>query len=276
MLRSKEFYFSFLVTAALLFVPLLLSLFTFFRKDLVYVEPAYYYWGAAGMGYSWGGDDLPNTYLNALINEVFCSMCLPFVASLSYAYRMFDDRKSGAMQVIVPRVGYRTYCFGVVTVTFLGGFLTVFLPFVLEQLVLLVACPFDVPFMISNLPFEDTYLDYYGNAAGGALSALLLNHPYVYNFLFCLLPAVLAGLFGTLSAALSLYLVKSRFLTLTLVGILWIVLSFVTGALYFKWNVGMAAVSNGNFTLYPIVAGALLLADALLLFGAFRRKDVGL
>ena len=68
MLRSKEFYFSFLVTAALLFVPLLLSLFTFFLKDLVYIEPAYYYWGAAGMGYSWGGDDLPNTYLNALIN----------------------------------------------------------------------------------------------------------------------------------------------------------------------------------------------------------------
>lgn len=277
MTRCKEFYFSVLAAVILIFVPLIFALTTFYKKDQIYIEPAYVYWGPAGTNYYWNADYAPTMFLNATINEIFVMILLPFFASMSYAYRMFDDRKSGSLQIVAPRAGYKTYCLGVLTVTFLGAFLTVFVPLGLEQIVLLIACPINTPFMNSSLPYVDDYVEYFGNQVGGFLSALLLNFPYGYNFLFCLLPAVLAGMFSVFSATLSLYITKSRFLVLTLVGIVWIVLFFVTGVLYYKMNVGLAALPNGNFALYPIIICILAVASAALQAVALScRKDVGL
>ena len=45
MTRCKEFYFSLLISFALVFGVLFFCLFSFYKTDVTYLNPAYVYWG---------------------------------------------------------------------------------------------------------------------------------------------------------------------------------------------------------------------------------------
>lgn len=272
MTRCREFYFSCLLSTALVFVPLFLSLFTFYQKDIVYIEPAYLYWGADGTGYYWNTTYSPTTTLSSTANTILLMYILPFLAPLAYSYRIFDDRKSGAVQAVLPRTGRRAYYLGNVTVAFLGAFLAVLGPLVLEQLVFLIACPASIPNMVTDAPVQDTYLQTFGNTAGGPLNALQLNHPYLFNLLFCLLPAVLAGLFGAVCALVSLFIKRSRFAVLTGAGIVWLLAGLAVGILNQRLSPHASVLTRGNLAVFPVVAGALALLCAVL--GCLAKRQV--
>ena len=97
---------------------------------------------------------------------------------------------------------------------FLGAFLILFFPLILEQLILFLVCPVDTPYIMSSSSAADDYAAVFG--AGAPLTALQLNQPYLLNLLYCVIPAATGGLMALLSYSLSLFLRKSRFLVLTL------------------------------------------------------------
>lgn len=275
MTRCKEFYFAVLLSSILIFGTLFFCLFSFYGKDIIYINPAYIHWGPNGTGFYWGDDFGGNTFSNSIINQVFVKMALPFLAALAYAYHSFDDRKSGTANVVIPRVGKQNYYLGNLLTSFLGAFLIVLIPMALEQVVLLICCPVSTPYMIAYEPFKDSYNQMFCNKIGGSFTAFQLNHPYLNNFLYCLIPALTSGLFGAVAFALSLFLRKSRFLVLTLPGIVWLVVGFLIGKFNFKMDPGYALFANGNIMLLPIVVAVLfgICALLVLLYRHFQKDE---
>ena len=270
MTRCKEFYFSLLISFALVFGVLFFCLFSFYKTDVTYLNPAYVYWGPGGTGFNWDARYTANTFPNSIMNPVFVRTAMPFLAALAYAYHSFDDRRSGVANVVIPRVGKRNYYLGNLLTSFLGAFFIVLIPLVLEQVVLLICCPTGTQNIVAYEPLKDNYSQMFCNKIGGSFTAFQLNHPYLNNFLYCLIPALTSGLFGAVAFSLSLFLRKSRFLVLTLPGIVWLVVGFLIAKFNFTMEPGYALFASGNIMLFPIVA--LVLAGICALFVVLYRR----
>ncbi|QKO30787.1 hypothetical protein [Caproicibacterium lactatifermentans] len=82
-------------------------------------------------------------------------------------------------------------------------------------------------------------------------------------------------MFGVVAFALSLFLRKSRFLVLTLPGIVWMVVGFLIGKFNFKMDPSYALFASGNIMLFPIVAAVLAGICALLvvLYKRFQKDE---
>lgn len=223
MVQHKEFIFSLSLSLCIVLIPLAMDFSSFYQMDILSLKPAWFCWGVNGHGYV-SGKCTGTVELTPHIIQLFNIFLLPLIASLAYSYGYFDDCKNGVSKFLIPRTGRKSYYLSNACTAFWGAFLVVFLPLILEQLILFIACPLNTPYIMSSNPAVDDYAAVFG--AGASLIALQLNHPYLFNVLYCIIPAVTGGLLALLSYSLSLFLRKSRFLVLTLPELLWIVIDF--------------------------------------------------
>lgn len=225
MIQRKEFILAMTISILLIFILLFISLLSFYKTDILNLKPAWFCWGVDGDGYHWGATGSLN--LAAWAIKILNFIVLPFIASLSYAYCCYDDRQSGVLKFLIPHVGRNVYYLSNTCAVFIGGFLVIFIPLILEQFILCIAFPLNVPFMMSSDPIIDDYITGLGKTSA-PLIGFHLNHPYLFNALYSVIPAITAGLMALLSYSLSLFVNKSRFLIMTLPGLLWVVFIFVT------------------------------------------------
>lgn len=218
MLGSRDFFIAFTFGILLVLGSLALTLVSFQGNLDINLYPAWYYFGVDGTGL---GTPLNTGSMRTATTSIyiFLQIFLPFLASMAFVGCHFATLSSGALKSLLPRVGRGRYYRSGAFTAFAGGFLVIFAPMLLEQLVLCVAFPMEIPYTIGRPGYEDNHI----LGVGEAMQWLQVRFPYLFNFIYCLLPGLTGGAAALLSYACSLYFHKSRFLTLTQVGAAWVV-----------------------------------------------------
>ena len=94
----------------------------------------------------------------------------------------------------------------------------VFIPMVLTLVFCCIAYPVDSLQIFSLTASTDVSIN-----KANCFRVLYLNHPYWARLLYCLFFSLVSGLMGMLPLSFSFFFKKSRFVILTLPGIIWIV-----------------------------------------------------
>ena len=219
MLGSRDFFIAFTFGILLVLGSLALALVSFQGNLDINLYPAWYYFGVDGTGL---GTPLNTGSMRTATTSIyiFLQLFLPFLASMAFVGYHFDTLSSGALKGLLPRVGRGRYYRSGAFTAFLGGFLVIFTPMLLEQLVLCVAFPMEIPYTIGRPGYEDNHI----LGVGEAMQWLQVRFPYLFNFIYCLLPGLTGGVAALLSYACSLYFHKNRFLTLTQAAVVWAVM----------------------------------------------------
>lgn len=224
MLHKKSFYFSLLVMTILtvIFSTWLIS--GFRGIDHVQLLPAWYMWNFNQIVNSFQ----TNPSMNYNLLTAFCGFILiPFIGPLAYGDSYYEQLKSGTIKEMLTRSTRTAYFTTGAVVTFLGAMFIFLIPYVFEQILLLILCA-GAP--LQNVAATSPILDNWGYMADvpSFLWPLQMNHPYLFNFLLSFVPAIMAGAFSILCYAISMYYHVNRFLVLTVPGIiLWVAADYV-------------------------------------------------
>lgn len=212
MAKRKEFFFSCLIVTVLFVLPAFLDILRLYGNDISSVRPPWYYFGLSL--------SVMNDYYSPLILSVICLVAMPLFSSMAYSYCCFDESRYGIRNVILTRSSRSSYFITSAISVFAGGFLVIFIPLVLNQLVYLIAVPYSACASVQagNVDYLDiTYrnITYFAWIAN--------NHHYLFNLLYCFIPALVCALFGLLSFSISLLFTVNKFLLITLPLIIFLV-----------------------------------------------------
>lgn len=207
MFHRKEFYIALCIFLFFFLGPAVVSLAGLWGTNRNFLYAAWCYWGNEAM--------YAHTRFAALGFNMMIFL-LPFCAGLAYSYSYFDARKSHALLFQITRTGRKNYFFSAMLTAFCGSFLLVFLPMVLTLVFCCIAYPVDSLQIFSQTASTDVFIN-----KANCFRVLYLNHPYRARLLYCLFFSLVSGLMGMLPLSFSFFFQKSRFVILTLPGIVW-------------------------------------------------------
>ncbi|WOC33372.1 MULTISPECIES: hypothetical protein [Caproicibacterium] len=277
MLRGKSFYFALLLMCGLTAAFMLQSISTFINLDQTLLRPAWYLWYQNAVQ-SLMDRGSTSGYMTLLGMTGF--LLLPFVAVLGYGASYYDGLKTGTVKSVLSRTSQKAYFVSGAIVTFTGAFLVILIPYVFEQMILLILCA-GAP--QQNAAALSPVMDNWGYwlDVPEFLWSLQMNHPVLFDLLCCLNPAMVGGAFAVLTYSLSLFIHKNRFLVLTLPGILlWFLADYVIGMTKLTGKVTTLSSlvqfsSMDTYVLWPVyVLVLLLISDILIYFKCHVKKDV--
>lgn len=195
-----------------------------FGQDVMNLDPAWSYWGAFGYA---GSAGRVHSHFIQWATDIFVIMLLPFLSSFPYAGSYHDQSRGGVLKILMPRTGRKNYFLANYLTAFLGGFLIIFIPLVVTQGVLCAALPLHSSYnMVAYTAVTDE-----GPSPYLLFRSVYLNHPYLYNLLWSLIPALAGGCFAMISLSVSLFYRKNRLLILAAPGIAWILVWFLNSYL---------------------------------------------
>lgn len=286
MLHSKNFFFALLFVLGFSFVFIARNIWTFRHEDIVVLAPAWAY------AYPHGFVALPQVSFRTFGNSeefilaigIFESFFLPLISCLAFSSSYYEDCKRGVMNSLMTRTTRKCYFISAGLVVFFSAFLLVILPYVLQRLVLLILCQ-GAP--QQNMLFSTTD-DFYSYqvwneywAVPTFLMPLQMNHPYLLNILYTMVPGLMGGAFGLLNFAVSLYFHRNRFMVLTfLFAVLWIGLPYLyvflqpLGVRYWwDWSQLLSAKVAFHFKLIGFF-GLMIPACLLIWYRVRSKRDV--
>lgn len=249
MLHCMEFFFALTLSFLIIFIPLIVNLTTVYKADITAIKPAFKYWGISGISFKSNSDIGPLN--NAFCNMLFIGILFPFISSFAYSLHCFDDKSHGIANIILPRTGKKVYYTAQLITSFVSGFIVIFLPLILEQLVLLISFPAASSLNVfGNGVIGDNAMNIRYNYTQNEFSAFQMNNPYMSNFIYSLVPAFGGAFMAALSFCISFFVKnsKGRFLVLTLPGILWLVGGFAKD---FFVRTG-SQMEGTMFMMYPV------------------------
>lgn len=214
MLLRKEFFLTLLISLLFFMVPALVTIINLYNTDLATLAPAWCYFGVI--------NPFPNN-LFAHSVQIYFMLFFPFLVSTAYSYCIFDNKQTGLNKSILARVDKNKYYISSAIVVFLGGFLIVFIPLVLSQLLMIVAIPLNSLKVSPGYPLDPdltfSYVSFF--------ERLCYQYPYLYFFTYNFITGIFGGLQGLLSFSVSLHFKINRFLTIMLPGIVYIAASYL-------------------------------------------------
>jgi hypothetical protein len=221
MFRRKEFFYTCLIVTVLFVLPAFLDTIRLYGSDMTSVRPPWYYFGLSL--------SFMNDYFSPLVLPVVCLVAIPLFSSMAYSYCCFDESRYGIKNVMLTKSSRGGYYISSAIAVFVGGFLVIFIPLVLNQLVYLAAVPFSAYASVqSGVP---DYLDItYRNIT--YFAKLANNHHYLFNLLYCFIPSLVCALFGLLSFSISLLFKVNKFLLITLPLLIYLVVGYVLGQFF--------------------------------------------
>lgn len=252
MFKRKEFFGISLISFLLFLLPTFLDLLKLNHADMSGIRPPWYYFG---LSLSPG-----TTYDSPLVYQFIFLLIAPLLSCMAYSYCYFDEVKYRVSNIIVSKTGRRKYYLSSALVVFIGGFLVIFVPLILSLLAFLIAVPSNAYASIERMAA------YQDQAFSTVLifPSLVNNHPYIYNILYCFIPAIFCALIGLLSYSFSLYSKKNKFIIVSLPFILYVIYGFGTEIMGLtNWN--LAHVIIPNFEMNGITLSHLIVPGVLLL-----------
>lgn len=169
------------------------------------------------------------------VMQVFYFFAIFMIAALPFSDSFLEDRKNHSLAPVLTRGTWNSYWRSGILLTFLGGFLVIFIPLLVSQLLSFLLFPVSGGKMTS---------DWGGWSISSTLSEgyvfpyLAFHHPYLHNILFVFYSSFLAGLTAVGSYLLSLLGVHKKLLVLGLPTIFWViytaVITFIAPGLVFQ------------------------------------------
>ncbi len=206
--------------------------------------------------------------------DIFLMFGLPLLPVLIFSDEIVASKKNHTAQLIFTRVSQKKYYASVLSVSFWKSTSLVFVTMLLNQLLWMICCPLQSDQPLTTLvstEFEATYLFLFPN--------LFFNHPYLYNLLYMVLIAFLAGVFAIFSVALS-FICKRQMSVYIIPELVYLAEIFLAGAIgkncfsIIETILPCPEVFNLTMNTYLIFVAILLCISAILIvYGIFLQKD---
>ena len=265
--KNRRFYIVLCAVLAYVLFPTLVELAQLYKADQATLSAAYVYFGQAQISVVHNFDNY----------GIFFVLLFPFAVSLAYSDCNFEEKQYGSDRIVIARVGRSNYYTAQWLTVFIAGALIIWIPLVIEKLVLMTAIPLDSMKITPTYPLNPytafLNLSYW--------KSLFYNHPYLYFFLYDFITAFFGGLFALLSYALSIHTKLNHFLVLTIPGICYIVAGLLGGFVNEQympvaWMIPPFRAAGTKFEYLVCAAVVLLLFDlaALLVKIHVRRDEV--
>ena len=278
MIHKRSFFFMLLIVSILTAYFSLKMVWGFNGMDRASLFPAWFMWNHNQLisytSVSPGMDYLDLLGLSSLL-------LIPLLGPMAYGDSYYDHLKNGTLIGILTRSTRRDYYTTGALVSFIGSAMVFLIPFLMEQLLLLILCA-GAP--QQNAAAYSPLSDAWGYFAGvpAFLWPFQIAHPYLYNLVVCFFIVVLGGSFSVLCYTISLYFHRNRFLVITLPGILmWIGYDYVSGITFSMGNLvpSLPQVIQLSdefcYFLLPICSTLLLFVSFLLIRHKCRKvKDI--
>lgn len=201
---------------------------------------------------------------------VFYFFAVSLIASLPFSDSFLKDKHSRSLCAILTRCEWGSYIKSGLFLTFVSGFIVIFVPLLLSQA---------LAFIVFS-PTGDMPMKIWGTGAWDAVQAtdacvfpsLALNHPYLNNMIFIFYASLFAGLNAVISYVISLLGVSKKLFVLCLPTILCIVyngiISFASGSLridIYLFPDDLVSKNTLFFFLIPVVQLLIIAAGLIAL-----------
>ena len=199
--------------------------------SVCFVQTCLVFWGhdvgeVPAADVAWVGD------YESMQTPLFCFylyFLMPFLAAAVFGDSLFLDVRRRYAGCVAVRASLRSYLFSGALAAFVGGFLVVFIPLLVSQLLAFVAFPAtsgqDAYQLLLNTSAAE--VDSTGWYDKTLFLGLFLNARYLLNLIFIVYDALWGGLLALAAFALSLYVRTSRLLVVGLPALALIVSSYL-------------------------------------------------
>lgn len=209
----------------------------------------------------------------------YFTVFFPFLMVLPFATSFISDTQSHAISLIWTRSSVSRYLLSKLSVSFLGGVITVGIPFLLN----LLLCNIVLPHNHNVLFGEYALQNYYGMLTGSNqlytsvspgifFLELYLKSPFLYNLFFLCILSLAAGLMSAVLMALSFIIKKRKIVLFFPFFIFWYLSKNITELIYSN-AIENSEVLFRNFTytdyLAPMTFGGLMPNYLFILTGIF-------
>ncbi|SDZ68273.1 hypothetical protein SAMN05421736_13321 [Evansella caseinilytica] len=161
----------------------------------------------------------------SLSSIVFFTL-MPLLAILPYGWSYVNEARAGYVKTVVIRSNKWSYHLAKYMATFISGGLIILVPLVLNFLIVASFIPAITPSTLNPFP--------YGVEIGSMWSGLFYTYPFIYVFLFLILDFIFAGLFATMSLAISFF-IKNRITVMLAPFLLLLILHYSREFLAYKY-----------------------------------------
>lgn len=225
---------------------------------------------SAAYGWTWNMDPLQIQTM-----RVFAYFLIFIVSASVFADNFLLDINSGVATCIASRCPLSSYLFANALLSFLGGFLIIFVPLVASQLLAFLIFPVTGSFQ----GHFNTPVYAYEDSGGTLFAQLAANRPYLDNLIYLLYAPLWGGAMAMLSFALSFF-IKNRLVILgapTLIALIsWYVVPLVAGSSVVLTHVGYLhpgpQVQHMSVVYFVVAPLMVLLLAAVLMRRGFRSK----
>lgn len=220
--NRNEFYIVLTASIILIMVFFILTAITLYKNFSSELSSAYQLW----IGYD-------NTKFN-FIKHTYYLFFLTLPASMAFAGTYYEDKKNCVINFIITRSKKSLYIVSKGIVVFFSGFIVVFLPLLLHQLLWVVALPIYTPSeVIDGTPVYDKFFltKFY-------FEELHQFNPYLHNLLYILLDSLFGGAIAVFSYAISFIKNVNKYIILILPTVL-----------FFSQNFLFALLGMANYSL---------------------------
>jgi hypothetical protein len=217
LLAKSEAKYAFLVMLVIVVIGFIESCLHFYGSDVGEIPSA---------ATAWAGN-ADNLQIQAM--RVLYFFLIFILASSVFSDCYFVDVKSKVAQLVATRGSFPAYLASTGLLSFVGGFVVVFVPLLVSQALAFLAFPFisspdSFSYSFNTPAFNQDAAHNVGNAL---FPSLLLDHPYLNNLLFIAYDSLWAGIMSLASFALSLFIRKSRLVVLVTPTIIYLASLFV-------------------------------------------------
>jgi hypothetical protein len=159
-------------------------------------------------------------------------LIIPLIAALPFADVYFGDKQRNTLPVVLYRYDdVKAYYFSNLFIVFLSSFIVIFIPLLLNMGLNAITFPVSSIRNFAGNQANDTwhhaaFIDEYI-----LLPSLLIQHPYVYNFVFAIFQSIFAGLAGVFVFSFSFYIKRNKILVTSSFFIIHSVLDIISIAL---------------------------------------------
>lgn len=257
MMRKKTFRFSFMLVMLLcIYLPFFYAVkYRYLSAIQLPTAHTLYVGNALGLGWK------------------YIQLVFPFLVIFPYSMSFFDESKEGTILYVQARNGRKQYYVSQLITCFIGGFIMLCIPFMVNILLNTIIFPANANDYISTY---DQYTDNWSGCITGSnivfpviskgyiLKNIYINNPQLHNVLFAMLSGLIAGVMSMLAYAFSIFIKKSRLFIFLMMYIFFQIFAMIDSVLFERWDEANAYICT-NITSY-ISNGFLQVGRAYWLF----------
>ncbi len=199
-------------------------------------------------------------------------LLLPFLATITYAWSLGSEIKSGYIKHIVSRTARKKYYLSKYSAVFVSGAIVTAIPLILNFMAVSLFIPAIKP---------DVFYDiYYGMLPHIAFSELFFTHPFIFVFYRIFSASVFAGLFAVFGMSLSFF-IKNKIVVVAAPFLVSLAVSYISGCHYLPYVISPVNFLHSGGDAYPTSISVMILIAAIMFIFSFgitflygEKKDV--